>query len=177
MRTALLKIYDDLTVYFSSADLPQVIFPLKIISSVISSLLLIAIISLIFKIREQLKKPLEMIADSVAEKDMPEKVIVQKWQSVLDKLTKEDQDSYKLAVIEADKIFDDLLKRIGYQGKDMGERLKQLTPAQLSNLDEVWQAHKVRNQIAHQPDFKITRAQAQRAVEIYQRALEDLEAL
>ena len=108
---------------------------------------------------------------------LPKKKMVKRWESVLANLGREDENSYKLAVIEADKIFDDILKKIGYQGEDMGERLKQLTPAQTANLDEVWQAHKLRNQIVHEPDSKLTRAQAQRAVEIYQRALEDLEAV
>jgi len=140
-------------------------------------LLLALAVILIFQIRKQLRKSLEMIGQSINEPSFPKKAIVRKWETVLAKLAKDDENSYKLAVIEADKIFDDLLKRIGYQGEDMGERLKQLTTAQAANLDEIWQAHKLRNQIVHQPDFRLTRSQAERAVEIYQRALEDLETL
>lgn len=177
MRTTLLKIYDYLSVYLTSPDWQGSLSFLKIISLVISSLLFIAVVFLIFQIRTNIKKSLEIMTESVTGPDLPKKVIVKKWQSVLEKLAKDDENSYKLAVIEADKIFDDLLKKIGYQGEDMGERLRQLTPAQVANLDEVWQAHKLRNQIVHQPDSKINHSQAQRAVEIYQRALEDLETI
>jgi hypothetical protein len=177
MKTTLLKIYDYLFAYFTSVEWQRTILTLKIISLIISGLLFIAVVFLIFRIRANIKKSLEMMVESVAAPGLPKKAMVKKWESVLEKLEKGDENSYKLAVIEADKIFDDILKRIGYQGEDMGERLKQITSAQLSNIDEVWQAHKVRNQIVHNPDFHLTHTQAKRAVEIYQRALEDLEAI
>ena len=177
MKTALLNLYDYFSIYLASADWQRIIFTLKIISLFISLLLVAIAIILIFQIRKQLKKSLEMISQSIDEPSFPKKAMVKKWETVLAKLETDDESSYKLAVIEADKIFDDLLKRIGYQGEDMGERLRQLTPAQTANLNEVWQAHKLRNQIVHQPDFHLTHSQAQRAVEIYQGALEDLEAL
>lgn len=169
--------YEIYFAYFSSSEWQQNVFVLKIISLVISALLLFALIILISKIKSNIKKSLETISQSIETPALPKKAMVKKWESVLEKLESDDENTCKLAVIEADKIFDDLLVKIGYQGEDMGDRLKQLTPAQLSNLDQVWQAHKVRNQIVHQPDFRLTRSQAVRAVEIYQRALEDLEAI
>ncbi len=176
MRTALLNFYDYISLYLASPG-SQMLVTLKVISLIISLLLLIAIFILIFRLRKQLGKSLEMITESVAAPGLPQKVMDERWQSVLEKLESQDESNYKLAVIEADKIFDDLLKRIGYVGEDMGQRLKQLTIAQLANLDEIWQAHKLRNQIVHEPDFKLTHAQAERAVEIFQRALEDLEVI
>jgi len=176
MRTALFNLYDYISIYLSSSD-GQSISIIKVVSLLISLLLLIAAIILTFQIRKRFKESLGMVAESVSVPGLPKKALNKKWQSVLDKLAKDDENSYKLAVIEADKIFDDILKRIGYQGEDMGERLKQLTTAQTANLDEIWQAHKLRNQIVHEPDFRLTHSQAQRAVEIYQRAMEDLEAI
>jgi hypothetical protein len=177
MRTALFEIYDNLFQYFSSTDWQQIFSTFEVISLIISFLLLVAIIFLIIKIRKDIKKQLSTIVESVADSDLPKKIMVERWESVLKKLEANDESSYKLAVIEADKIFDDLLKRMGYQGEDMGERLRQLTSSQIANLDEVWQAHKIRNRIVHEPDFQLKRSQAKRVVEIYQRALEDLEAV
>ena len=177
MRTFLLNLYDYLVLNISSPDWQRFIFALKIISLIVSGLLLVTIILLILRLRKQLSRSFELIAESISAPGLPKKKLVRRWESVLANLERDDENSYKLAVIEADKIFDDILKRIGYQGEDMGERLKQLTPAQAPNVNEVWEAHKLRNQIVHEPDAKLTRAQAQRAVEIYQRALEDLEAV
>ena len=177
MRTALLQIYDFLLVYFDSVDWRLIILMLKIISSIISILLLLVVVSLIVQLRKNIKKSLEMAAASVLAPELPKKTMTKNWQSVLEKLESKDESNYKMAVIEADKIFDDILKRIGYQGEDMAERLKQITSAQLANIDEIWQAHKLRNRLVHELGFRINHSQAKQAVEIYQRALEDLEAI
>ena len=103
--------------------------------------------------------------------------IEKNWQNILSKVEAGDESNWKIAVIEADKMLDDVLKRIGYTGADMGERLKQIKSDELSNIDNIWQAHKVRNRIAHEPEFRLTQSQAKQAVEIFQRALEDLQAI
>ncbi|MAF20771.1 MAG: hypothetical protein CMI55_03760 [Parcubacteria group bacterium] len=177
IKKGLIGAYDSLYSYLISIDWPQTISILRILSLIISFFFLISIILLIFKIRKNIQKSLEMIVESVAAPGLPKKVISQQWQSVVARLESEDEAGYKLAVIEADKIFDNLLKKMGYQGEDMGERLKQITPAQIANIDQVWQAHKVRNRLAHEPDFQLKRHEAKRVIEIYQRAFEDLEVI
>ena len=177
MLTKLLKIQEQINNYFFSSNWEENFFTLKIISVALSTLLVFVIIFLIFRLRKNIKKSLDLVTESVTASGLPKAAANKEWESVLEKMEKEDANSYKLAVIEADKILDNLLKKIGYAGDDMGERLKQITSAQMSNIDEVWQAHRVRNRVVHEPDFQLTRVQAKRAIEIYQRALEDLEGI
>jgi len=84
----------------------------------------------------------------------------------------------RLAVIEADSLIDDMLKRCGCQGKDMGERLKSLQPNSLSDRDinQLWEVHKLRNRIAHQNAFHLSTKEATRALSIYYALLEKLMA-
>ena len=55
------------------------------------------------------------------------------------------------AVIEADKLVDHLLKLKGYGGESFADRLRS-TEAYLDqqSYQRLWDAHKIRNQIAHQ---------------------------
>jgi len=70
----------------------------------------------------------------------------------------ENPNDWKLAIIEADIILDQTLKDRGYAGNSLGERLRSITPRQLSSIDDAWDAHRVRNKIAHEgADFVITR--------------------
>ena len=55
----------------------------------------------------------------------------------------------------------------------MSDRLKQIVPAQLSNISEIWQAHKIRNRIVHEPDFKLARGEAWMCIEIYKKAFQE----
>jgi len=177
MRTEIYKLIDSLSEYLSSVNFEQNILPLKIISVSVSIGLVIIIIYLIYQIRKDIKNSLETVVESATISGVHKENLIKGWQSVLDKMEKGDEANYKLAVIEADKIFDNLLKRIGYQGDDMGERLKQITSAQLANIDEIWHAHKVRNRLVHEENFQLKEYEAKRVIEIYKRALDDLEAI
>lgn len=62
----------------------------------------------------------------------------------------------KLGIIEADKLVDTVLKKAGIKGGTLGERLrgaKDLVPRDV--YSNMWEAHKVRNQIVHDDDFNI----------------------
>ncbi|MBP6924169.1 MAG: hypothetical protein KBC62_01550 [Candidatus Pacebacteria bacterium] len=79
-------------------------------------------------------------------------------------------NDWKLAIIEADIILDDLLKQKGYVGSSLGERLKSIAPAQLNTLNDAWEAHKIRNRIAHDgADFVLTHRLAQDTINRYRR--------
>ncbi len=84
--------------------------------------------------------------------------------------TSSNPNDWKLAIIEADIILDDILKQKGYAGNSLGERLKSISPNQLASLQDAWEAHKVRNRIAHEgSDFILTQRIAQETVTKYQR--------
>ena len=98
-----------------------------------------------------------------------------KWESVLNKAAAPNPSDWKLAVIEADSLMDDLLKRSGYFGATMGDRLKQLDRSKLSSLNELWEAHKIRNLIAHDPNRPVSRQEIDRAIDGYEKALGELD--
>lgn len=84
-------------------------------------------------------------------------------------------NDWKLAIIEADIILDDLLKRKGYVGVSLGDRLKSISPSSLASLDDAWQAHKVRNQIAHAgADFVLTQKIARETIVQYERVFKEM---
>ena len=76
------------------------------------------------------------------------------------------------AVMEADKMLDELMTRRGYKGT-LGEKLKKAGPA-FTNVNNVWAAHKLRNRLAHELDAKITDSEAKTALNGYKLAFKDL---
>jgi len=174
MREILLKIYDNFSPAAVATQWQQTVFPLKIISAIIILLLSIAIAVMVFRLKKNIKAALEAVSQDVETFVRKKEEASKRWQEILDKLESDDESGFKMAVIEADKVFDELLKEAGYPGEDMGTRLKQVTKDQLSNIDEVWQAHKVRNRIAHESYYQLNKRDAKRAVEIYKKATEDL---
>ena len=102
--------------------------------------------------------------------------VVKDWAKITARLETGLESEHKLAVIEADSILNDILKRMGFGGEILGERLEKLTAATLPNLEQIWEAHKIRNNIVHDPDYRLTLDEARKVLGIYEQALRDLEA-
>lgn len=105
----------------------------------------------------------------------PKKSLNASWQKILSRLNKSDESNLRLALIEADNLFDDLLKQMGLPGESMADRLKYLNSSQVSNIEEIWQAHKLRNQLVHGSEYTIARSEIEFGVRAYEKALKELE--
>lgn len=99
-----------------------------------------------------------------------------KWLSIEQQLMQNEVSSYHLSVMNADKLLDQALRDRGVKGNTMGERMKTVQQS-WSNANAVWGAHKLRNQIAHEPDVSVSYADARRALTGFKQALKDVGAI
>ena len=99
----------------------------------------------------------------------------EKWLTITHSVT-DDAWTMQLAVLHADKLLDQALRESGVAGETLGERLKN-AKARFRNVNAVWTAHKLRNQIAHDDHVKINRRQTDSALAAFRAALIDLGAL
>ncbi|MEP7204738.1 MAG: hypothetical protein ABI716_00915 [Candidatus Saccharibacteria bacterium] len=99
-----------------------------------------------------------------------------KWLAIEHQLKRDEPSSRHLVVLNADKLLDQALKERGVKGTTMGERLK--SSSQLySNRNNVWSAHKLRNQIAHESDVEVSHDAARQALQGFKQALKDVGAI
>ncbi len=159
--------------YLVSVDWGKIVFFLKVLSYAISAVLAVAIGYLILKINI-LGKTLRQAAEAVSGSPLPKRKIIKQWEDIQIKFERGDDANMKLAIIEADKLLDSVLERMGYGGTSMGEKLQKIKPEQFPRLDLLWEAHKVRNNIVHNPEYTFTRADAERTLEIFRSVLDDL---
>jgi hypothetical protein len=75
-------------------------------------------------------------------------------------------------VLEADKVLDLALGLLGYPGS-LGEKLKK-AGARFSDLQGLWNAHKLRNTVAHEMQAQPSLQEVDRAMRSFERALWDL---
>lgn len=80
-----------------------------------------------------------------------------------------------LAVIDADKLLDEALRKHHFKGKTMGERLVSAQRI-LNDNDAVWYAHKLRNRLVHEPNVRLKKREAQTALAGFKQGLKDLGA-
>jgi hypothetical protein len=82
---------------------------------------------------------------------------------------------WRIGILEADNLLLEVLKEKGYQGEGLGEMLK---GASFKTIDLAWDAHKVRNRIAHEGStFELTEREAKRAYVLYESVFRDLKIM
>lgn len=100
----------------------------------------------------------------------------QAWLNIEQQLQRDNVGSFQLVILNADKLLDKALMERGRKGKTMGERLKSSGDL-LSDRNAVWTAHKLRNQIAHEPNVAVRYEDARRALSSFKQALKDVGAI
>lgn len=98
-----------------------------------------------------------------------------KWEKIKSRLKSESVSQYKVAILEADAIVDDILSRVGYRGNNITERLEQLDSNQLDYREEILEAHQTRNKIVHDESFVVDKKLAENTVAVYEKFLRYLE--
>lgn len=99
------------------------------------------------------------------------------WLKIKSRLDTGLESEYKLAIIEADSMLDIVLSKMGFGGESLGERLEKITEISLPNLGEVKIAHGLRNNIVHDPDYKLSLDETKKTISTIEKSLTDLQAL
>jgi hypothetical protein len=95
-----------------------------------------------------------------------------KWGRIKSRLNSSRERQYKLAVLEADRLIDDLIYRMGYKnGANFGERLDNIPLGQIETVESLKEAHKVRNQIVLDDNFKLDKEAAQKTLGLFEEFL------
>jgi hypothetical protein len=114
-------------------------------------------------------KPIDL--ESVAEEERKTQ-----WKVVLMHLNSQNPAEWKIAILEADRILEEVLTDKGVQGDSLGEQLKGMTKRQLISINDAWEAHRVRNQIAHEgASFTLSHRDAERTVALFEKTLRELD--
>lgn len=160
--------------FFDSPAFLNAFWVFKLVVASFSALFFVFIVILIVKLKAAQNESSLPLKTSKSAVDKEE--LAKKWSIIANKSKSLKAGDWKLAIIEADKFLDDLLKRLGYEGESMGDRLKKLDNKKIANLDQIWQAHKIRNDIVHHPEYEPSKSEIDFALETYERALQDLSA-
>ncbi|MCK9345248.1 MAG: hypothetical protein M0P64_04005 [Candidatus Pacebacteria bacterium] len=119
---------------------------------------------------EEKYKPIKPEVDSLSgAKSIP-------WQVITNHMNSENPAEWKLAILEADNILDEVLEDMGYKGETVAEKLKGMSRTKIASYDDIWEAHKLRNKIAHGEtlDMDLTPKLARDTIAKFENAFKEL---
>lgn len=105
--------------------------------------------------------------------------IEQRWREIQQLVEIGGPSQFKLAIIQADNLVDHVLKGVRVPGQNMGERLKNARNkfSVYQTYDELWKAHKLRNDIVHDAHREVMDFEAKEAIRRFEAALRALGVL
>jgi len=107
---------------------------------------------------------------------VPGPIVNEKWQKVLVHINSTNPSDWKLAILECDIMLADILEKMGYMQDSIGEKLKAVEPSDFTNIESAWEAHKIRNAIAHEgSDFMMNEREAKRVIGLYEVVFREFE--
>ena len=154
----------------------NIIFWYKVAAVAISLVLFSVIVWTFYRLNKLLKeiwkKEGAMMSEGLA---MGEKSIGQKrWENILVKLKSENEADWKVAILEADSILEEIVKTMGIEGESLGEKMKKIEKSDFLTIDDAWEAHKGRNKVAHDSiNVPLSRREAERILRHYEKVFQE----
>jgi hypothetical protein len=130
------------------------------------------------KIRDKIMQKVLVKDEELKNKNVDEPFENPKWKLVEEHINSDDPNKWKLAILEADIILSEMLEKLSLPGESVGEKLKAVEPSDFDTLDQAWEAHKIRNAIAHQgSDFILNQREAKRVIGLYSEVFKEFEII
>ena len=93
----------------------------------------------------------------------------EKWGRIVKNSESENPSDWRLAIIEADIMLDELLDKLHLPGDTMGDKLKAVEKSDFTTIEYAWEAHKARNMIAHEgSNFLLNQHETRRIISLYE---------
>lgn len=101
----------------------------------------------------------------------------EQWRKILEQSAANPPESFRMAIVSADALVDEMLKEAGFAGAGMAERLGRLNGLGVRHLNGVFRAHRIRNELAHASEFTLSPKDAMRVLGLYERFLKEVKVL
>lgn len=143
-------------------------FPFSLLLSLICCAAIIYCALRIWQIRQAEWAQFSQAAHTVAGEDIPRTQL--RWNRVLEHAQSDDEHKWRLAILEADIMLNELLDLQGYKGETMADKMKQVPRAQFNSIDDAWEAHRVRNRVAHEgSEHRLSEREKNTVINLYER--------
>jgi hypothetical protein len=147
-------------------------FPLSIVLSLLFAAGIAYLAMRIMQIRRAEWAGFRKAAHTVAAEDVPRTHL--RWNRIIEHAQSNDEHKWRLAILEADIMLNELLDLQGYKGETIAEKMKQVSRTQFNTIDDAWEAHKVRNRVAHEGvEYRISERDKNHTIAQYQRVFKE----
>jgi len=98
-----------------------------------------------------------------------------RWHYIQTLIESPNDSDWRVAIIEADLMMEEILREKGITGTTVSELLEGAKDSGYQSIQDAWDAHLVRNEIAHEgSDFPLSQVEGRRVIKLVQNFFEEL---
>jgi hypothetical protein len=167
--------------YYDSFLNSQFMDILKTVSIIATLAMVLMMLYIITQMRKMNQKPVTAKPTLLDELAPPEPAqggaFTARWGEIRRHMDSTKEVEWKFAIIEADKLIDIVFQKAGFPGATLGERMMNLKDGEIQNMQDLWDAHKIRNRLAHDLNYFLRYTEAKQAILSYEKVLQELGAI
>jgi len=97
-----------------------------------------------------------------------------RWTRIINKIKSGNEKDYKLAIIEADDLLQEVLRERGYKGEEFEDLINEVERKLLPNYEDILKDHDIRNEIVYNLNYKLGVEDANKILNDYDSAIKNL---
>ncbi len=173
------KLYDalgirDFIYFISSPSIQDTLFPIKIIFILFSVFFLGAVVYFYLNSSYLKYQFLQDYSEFFSWQAYGLRQVNKKWNEITKKIVSESEKEYKLAVLEADEFLLEEMQDAEFRGGSFEEMVEGGGRMIISNWEGILQAHKIRNFIVHNVNYKLDVSLAKKVMDDYEKAIKSI---
>ena len=124
------------------------------------------------QIRKEENEVLEgLMLEAIKTKESPQNA---RWDNIVRLVGSFNEHEWRQAIIEADIMLDEMVSAMALPGETLGEKLKVVEKSDFNTINEAWEAHKVRNALAHEgTNYVLNQREARRVIDLYKKVFDE----
>ena len=175
------QIYDvlgirDFIYFISSPVIQETLLPVKLVFILFALFFLCAVIYFYMNSTYLQYQFLQDFSEFFSWQPYGLRGVNKRWKSIMKKTESQDENGYKIGIIEADDFLYQVLEERGGTGETFEELVDNAGKRMLPNSKEVLEAHQVRNSIVYNQDYQFNLEEAKRILTHYENAIKSIAA-
>lgn len=164
----------DLMDFLASSQLQYELLPLKIFF-IMFTLLFFALVMYLYTHSSYIKYHyMQNVSEILSGQAGGSGDIGIRWKKLIKRTESGNEKDFKLAIVEADEFLHQMLEERGYEGGSFEAMVKSVGTKIMPNVQEVLNAHEVRNSIVYDLNYKLDIEKAKKILDEYEKTIENL---
>ncbi len=164
----------DFIYFISSPIIQDALFPIKIVFIFFTVFFFCAVMYFYINSSYIQYQFLQDVIEFFSKETYGLRKVTKSWKKIKKRMEMGSESELKLATIEADDFLYQILQDMGYQGETFEESIQDASKKILFNLQDILEAHTIRNSIVYEPDYKLDLEKAKKILSIYENTIKNI---